>query len=140
VIRAARRAATHAALHASALAASVALAAPVRPAAAAPNAERGEAIYARCAACHALATNRVGPKHCGLFGRRAGSLPDFAYSPAMKRSGIVWNAQTLDRFLAAPLKMVPGTAMTYDGVPDAGERADLIAYLQRANRSVECTR
>ena len=108
------------------------------PAIAAPSAARGEAIYARCAACHALERNRVGPRHCGLFGRRAGSVPNFDYSPAMKNAHIVWNAQTLDRFLAGPLKMVPGTSMTYDGVPDVAERADLIAYLQQANRSPEC--
>jgi len=105
---------------------------------AAPSAVRGEAIYARCAACHALAQNRVGPKHCGLFGRTAGSVPNFDYSAAMKNAHIVWNTQTLDRFLAGPLKMVPGTAMTYDGVPDAAERADLIAYLREAGTSREC--
>ena len=106
--------------------------------AAPPSAARGEAVYARCAACHALAQNRVGPKHCGLFGRTSGSVPNFEYSAAMKRAHIVWNAQTLDRFLASPLKMVPGTAMTYDGVPDAAERADLIAYLREAGNSPEC--
>ena len=95
-------------------------------------------IYARCAACHALAYDRVGPRHCGLLGRKAGSVPGFDYSPAMKRSGIVWNAKTLDRFLAAPLERVPGTSMTYAGIPDARERADLIAYLASANRSAEC--
>ncbi|HEU5296899.1 MAG TPA: c-type cytochrome [Burkholderiaceae bacterium] len=108
------------------------------PALAAPSAARGEAIYARCAACHALERNRVGPKHCGLIGRSAGSVPNFDYSPAMKNAHIVWSAQTLDRFLASPLKTVPGTSMTYDGVPDAAERADLIAYLQQASRSPEC--
>jgi cytochrome c len=109
-------------------------------AAPAPSAARGEAIYARCAACHALAQNRVGPKHCGLFGRTSGSVPNFGYSAAMKDAHIVWNAQSLDRFLASPLKMVPGTAMTYDGVPDAAERADLIAYLRQAEQSPECAR
>ena len=103
-----------------------------------PSAQRGEAIYARCAACHALEYNRVGPKHCGLFGRPAGSVPGFDYSAAMKNAHIVWNAQTLERFLAAPLKAVPGTAMTYDGVPDAAERADLIAYLREAGASPQC--
>jgi len=102
------------------------------------SAARGEAVYARCAACHALAQNRVGPKHCGLFGRTSGSVPNFEYSAAMKQSHIVWNAQTLDRFLASPLKMVPGTAMTYDGVPDAADRADLIAYLREAGNSADC--
>ncbi|WP_443083557.1 c-type cytochrome [Variovorax sp. SRS16] len=102
------------------------------------DAVRGEQVYARCQACHALAVDRVGPHHCGLFGRLAGSVPGFAYSPAMKNSHIVWNDKTLDRFLAKPLAMVPGTAMTYDGVPDPQERADLIAYLKHANDTPEC--
>jgi len=114
------------------------LVAALDAAAAAPSAARGEAIYARCAACHALAQNRVGPKHCGLIGRTSGSVPNFDYSPAMKSAHIVWNAQTLERFLADPLKMVPGTTMTYAGIPDAGERADLIAYLREAGRSPQC--
>ena len=105
---------------------------------AAPDAARGEQLYVRCMACHALAADRVGPHHCGLIGRRAGSVAGFDYSPAMKRSGIVWNDKTLDRFLAKPLAMVPGTTMTYDGVADAQERADLIAYLARANQGVDC--
>ena len=104
----------------------------------APDAMRGEQVYARCLACHALAYDRVGPRHCGLFGRRAGSVPQFSYSPAMKKSGIVWNDKTLDRFLTQPLKMVPGSAMTYDGVADPKDRSDLIAYLKHVNETTEC--
>ncbi len=104
----------------------------------APDASRGQALYGRCEACHALAFDRVGPRHCGLFERQAGSVTGFAYSDAMKRSGIVWSARSLDRFLAKPMAVVPGTAMTYDGVADAGERADLIAYLERANADAAC--
>lgn len=121
---------------AAAWAAALALAAA--PCEAAPGAARGEQLYARCAACHALTTDRVGPRHCGLIGRRAGSVPGFAYSPAMKKSGLTWDVKTLDRFLAQPLKVVPGTAMTYDGVPDAKDRADLIAYLRQAGESPAC--
>jgi cytochrome c len=95
---------------------------------------QGEQLYARCQACHSLDVDRTGPHHCGLFGRRAGSVPGFDYSEAMKRSGITWNAQTLDRFLANPAAMVPGTEMTYAGVRDPGERAALIAWLQQATR------
>jgi cytochrome c len=91
----------------------------------------GEALYSRCLGCHAIEYNRTGPKHCGLIGRRAGSVPGYEYSPALKKSGIVWNEKTLDRFLADPLKAVPGTTMTYAGVPDAKERASLIAYLEQ---------
>ena len=67
-------------------------------------------------------------------------MEGFTYSPAMKRSKIVWNAGTLDGFLASPLTYVPGTAMGYAGVADAEERADLIAYLKRANESSLCGR
>lgn len=104
-----------------------------------PDTLRGEQVYARCLACHALAVDRVGPRHCGLFGRLAGSVPGFAYSQAMKKSKIVWNDKTLDRFLAKPMAMVPGTAMTYDGVPDPAERADLIAYLEHADEAPPCS-
>jgi cytochrome c len=112
-----------------ALAAMVGLA---ETAAAGGDATRGEELYARCAACHALAYDRVGPRHCDLLGRRAGSVAGFDYSDAMKRSKLVWNAKTLDRFIADPVRSVPGTTMTYAGVPDAKERADLIAYLSSA--------
>src|SRR5690606_25310026 len=116
--------------------------APVTPAASAPAPSgqqvRGQALYARCQACHALAQDRVGPRHCGLFGRTAGSLPGYAYSDAMKRSHIVWDAKTLDRFLTKPLALVPGSSMTYDGIADAQERADLIAYLKAASAGPDC--
>jgi cytochrome c len=95
----------------------------------------GERVYASCLACHTLEHNSVGPRHCGLFGRRAGTVAGFDYSPAMKRSGIVWNERTLDRFLVEPMKALPGTAMTFAGVPDARERADLIAWLKQASGS-----
>ncbi len=104
----------------------------------APDVVHGEQVYARCLACHALAMDRVGPHHCGLIGRRAGVVPSFDYSPAMKKSGLVWNEKTLNLFLKKPLKLVPGTSMTYDGVPDATDRADLIAYLKKANSGPEC--
>lgn len=119
------------------VAAGLALCAIAR-AAATPDAARGEQVYTRCLACHALAYDRVGPRHCGLLGRLAGSVPGFRYSQAMKSSRITWNDKTLDRFLAKPLKMVPGSAMTYDGVPDPKDRADLIAYLKLVNETPEC--
>lgn len=105
---------------------------------AAPDAVRGEQLYARCAACHALTFDRVGPRHCGLLGRRAGSVAGFDYSPAMKKSGMVWNETTLKLFLAKPLALVPGSSMTYDGVPDARDRDDLVAYLKAVNGAAAC--
>ena len=107
---------------------------------AAPEAVHGEQVYVRCMACHALAFDRVGPRHCGLLGRRAGSVSGFNYSAAMKKSRIIWSDKTLDRFLTKPLKMVPGTAMTYDGVANPRDRADLIAYLKHANETPECAK
>lgn len=105
---------------------------------AAGAAARGARIYERCMACHALETDRTGPRHCGLIGRRAGSVPDFAYSPAMREAKMVWTETNLDRFLESPLAAVPGTAMGYDGIKDAGERRDLIAYLRAAGRGPAC--
>jgi cytochrome c len=97
--------------------------------------QAGEAVYSRCLACHSLEYHRTGPKHCGLFGRRAGTAAGYEeYSAAMRRSKIVWNEKTLDRFLADPLKVVPGTTMTYAGVEDAKDRADLIAYLKKEGK------
>ena len=69
---------------------------------------------------------------------RAGSVPDFAYSGALKQSAIVWDEKSLDHFLAAPMKAVPGTSMTYAGIPDRQERADLIAYLRQVDQTPAC--
>lgn len=113
-------------------AAAFALVAAILPVAPAPAADavRGEALYKRCVACHSIERNRTGPKHACLIGRPAGSVEGYAYSKALVASGLVWDEATLDRFLAAPREAVPGTKMTYAGVKDAAERADLIAYLK----------
>jgi cytochrome c len=98
---------------------------------------RGEKIYGRCFACHAIDRDRTGPRHAGLFGRRAGSVPGFAYSPAMRKAGmdgLMWTEETLDKFLQNPTKFVPGTRMGYAGIKDDQERADLIAYLKQATK------
>ena len=94
--------------------------------------QHGRQIYQRCLACHSLEYNRSGPRHCGLFGRQAGTLPGYAYSKAMKSSGITWDESSLERFLENPLKALPGTKMAYAGVKNPQERADLIAYLRQA--------
>jgi cytochrome c len=119
--------------HLTAVAAVALLLLPRSPALAADgDPTRGEQIYHRCQGCHSIDANRVGPRHAGLFGRRAGSLDDYSYSDAMRAAGIVWDATTLDQFLAAPRKFIPGTKMPFAGIPDAQERADLIAYLKQA--------
>jgi len=94
------------------------------------NADHGKALYQeRCTACHSAQYNGVGPAHQGVFGRHAGRAPGFAYSQAVKDSDITWNETTLDRWLTDPEKFIPGQKMGIN-VPDAGERADLIAYLK----------
>ena len=94
---------------------------------------RGEQLYQQCAACHTLAANATGPMHCQLFGRPAGTAPGFEYSQAMRDSGLVWNVQSLDEFLTSPFTYVSGTKMGFAGFSDAADRADVIAYLYRAN-------
>jgi cytochrome c len=95
------------------------------------DAGRGEKRYEECVACHALEKGKesVGPDLHGVFGRKAGEAADFRYSPALRRSGIVWSEQTIDTFIADPQSVVPGNRMPFAGVPDASARADLIAYL-----------
>jgi cytochrome c len=107
---------------------------------AAGNAVRGQQLYqARCASCHSIEYNGVGPAHQGVFGRKAGSAPGYTYSPALQASTLVWNETTLGRWLANPEKLVPGQKMGIS-VPSAAERADLIAYLKRdANSSTRST-
>jgi cytochrome c len=104
------------------------------PARAGGDPARGEEIYERCMGCHSIERDRVGPHHLGLFGRKAGSVPGFDYSDAMRNSGIVWDETVLDVFITNPAKRVPGTKMGFSGIPDAAERADLIAYLKLATR------
>lgn len=97
------------------------------------DAAKGKELYAQCAGCHSLTENSVGPKHCGVVGRMAGSVPDYAYSEAMKQSGLTWDAKTLDEFLTAPISYVNGTKMGFAGLSDPTQRADVIAYLQQAS-------
>ncbi|GAA0750543.1 c-type cytochrome [Ideonella azotifigens] len=97
------------------------------------DAEHGRQLYqARCTACHSVAYNGVGPAHQGVFGRAPGSAPGFAYSPALsalKATGGVWTEATLDRWLSDPERFAPGQRMGVS-VPEAQDRADLIAYLK----------
>ena len=100
------------------------------------DAARGEARFQDCAACHRLDTgaNNVGPSLHGIFSRKAGEIADFRYSPAIKRSGIVWTPETLEKFITDPQAMVPGNRMPYAGMANATDRADLIAYLTKASQ------
>jgi len=89
----------------------------------------GKVLYQGCAACHSIDENDIGPKHRGVFGRHAGSIPDYRYSAALKNSGLIWDESMLDRWLTNPSALVPGTKM-YFKLDDAQSRADIIAYLR----------
>jgi cytochrome c len=96
----------------------------------AQDAGHGKTVFKACAVCHATDhANRVGPGLGGIVGRKAGTVPGFRYSNAMKKSGIVWDAKTLDAYLESPQKAVPGNRMPYAGLKNAADRADVIAYL-----------
>jgi cytochrome c len=91
---------------------------------------RGKELYQGCNACHSIDENDIGPRHKGVVGRKAGSLTDYNYSPALKSSGLTWDATTLDRWLTNPSALVPGTKM-YFKLESPKDRADVIAYLQQ---------
>jgi cytochrome c len=97
----------------------------------------GEVIFKQCAACHSLDpdTNKQGPTLAGIFGRHAGTVEDFNYSVANKNSGIVWDEDTLRKYLAAPQSVVPGTKMTFLGLTDPQQVEDIIAYLKEAAKT-----
>ena len=110
---------------------------PVEPIAtlmAAASAERGQVVASNCTSCHAVdpADNRrtAGPILWGVFGRAPASLPGFEYSSALQRLGGVWNEEALNAFVAHPMATAPGTSMQFEGLANAEERADLIAYLR----------
>jgi cytochrome c len=94
----------------------------------------GAQIYQRCQLCHSIEHDLVGPRHLGLFGRKAGSIAGYPYSAAMRSSGITWSEDTLNQFLSGPQAFVPGTRMTFTGFPDEQDRADVIAFLKDATK------
>ena len=117
------------------LAAACCLFAVAAPAArAAGDAKHGADVFAEeCGDCHSAVPgkDKKGPSLTGVIGRKAGSVASFAgYSDAMKASGIVWTAERIDAYVAAPKKVVPGGKMKYDGLGDAAARADVIAFVQ----------
>jgi cytochrome c len=102
------------------------------PAAWAADAGQGEEVYATCAACHGEkgAGNETGPALAGIVGRKAAGVDSFRYSAAMKRSRITWDAASLKEFIADPQGKVKGNRMPFDGLQDAREVDDLVAYLE----------
>lgn len=98
------------------------------------DAVNGKVLYdSRCTGCHSVDQNRVGPAHFGVFGRRAGLAVGYDYSPALKKSKVVWSAKTLDQWLAGPERLIPGQKMGYS-VTEAQDRADLIEYLKTLHK------
>ena len=98
--------------------------------AAEPDAKRGRVLYeSRCIACHSLDANRVGPRHRGLFGRKAGAVDDYPYSSALAASAIIWNDDSLERWLADPERLISGQRMNFR-ISESQDRTDIIAYLK----------
>jgi len=96
----------------------------------------GKQIFNRCAVCHSInaGENHIGPSLHGVVGRHAGTIPNFMYSGANKKSGIVWTQQKIFDYLKNPQAMVPGTKMTFPGLPKPQDRADVIAFLQQNSK------
>jgi cytochrome c len=110
-------------------AASLALGAGTSAAAAAAD---GSEIFANnCAVCHSTdpGTNKLGPSLASIVGRKSGGEPGFSYSPAMTKLNVTWDKATLDKYIADPQGMVPGTKMIFPGVKDEADRKALIDYL-----------
>lgn len=123
-----------AAAAATAVAALVLAAAAQAQSAPAGNAQHGSDLFAtHCAECHSMkeGKDKKGPSLFGIYGKPAAQRPGFAYSDAMKASGITWTADKLSAYLAAPKQAVPGGKMKYDGLPGEADRNDLIAYLAK---------
>ena len=100
------------------------------------DADRGAMAFRSCMACHTLEPGRhlTGPSLAGVWGRKAASSETYRrYSEALKKSDLVWDEPTLDSWLRAPQKLVPGNAMQFPGLPDDGVRADLVAFLKAAS-------
>ncbi len=101
-----------------------------------PNPARGRILFLRCASCHDIsnqASMKIGPNLMGVVGRKAGSLPGYAYSPAMKAQTFTWTPEMLDRWLTKPDAAVPGTMMAFEGIPAKADRDAVIAYLMKQN-------
>jgi cytochrome c2 len=107
------------------------------PVLAASDTEKGMQVFnSQCRACHSLEAdkNGVGPTLHGVFGRKAGSLPSYNYSAAMKKSEVTWNDDTVKQFLSDPHMFIPGDKMPFAGIKSQSQLDDLIAYLKEASR------
>ena len=111
--------------------------APVMHALRIADSEKGKSLFrGRCGACHTVDPNgpsKTGPNLHGVFGRKAGSLPGFSYSGAMKAAGVVWGEETLDAYLTDPRKSVPGDKMAFPGLPNNADRDSVIDFLRQSS-------
>jgi cytochrome c len=120
---------------------ALALAAPALAQTPLGDAEAGEKVFSKCRGCHEIgegAQHRIGPQLNGIFGRRAASQEGFNYSASLERlgnSGLEWHADTLDVYLENPRALASGTRMSFRGLNDPQERADLLAYLRTFSAS-----
>jgi len=114
----------------SSLYASLAAVLAAAPAVAA-DASRGELLFQTCSACHPVTGDGQGPDLHGVFGRKAAQMADFAYSEALRRADLVWDAKTLSEFIAKPQQKVPGTKMTFPGYDKPEDVAAVVAYLRK---------
>jgi cytochrome c len=96
------------------------------------DAAKGKTVFARCALCHDVkpGPKKMGPNLAGVFSRTSGTQAGFAYSPAMQKAKIRWDAKSIDTFITKPSALVPGNKMAFAGVPNPADRANLIAYLK----------
>lgn len=94
---------------------------------------KGKAVFARCAICHTVepGKNKLGPTLANIVGSKAGEVPGFTFSPAMKASKVVWTPAALDKYLLNPRTFMPGNRMIFVGLPNPEDRANLIAYLKK---------
>nr|WP_144905799.1 cytochrome c family protein [Novosphingobium taihuense] len=116
--------------------AGMAAAALVGGSASAQDAAAGKKVFMRCIACHAVqpgAGVKMGPNLAGVAGRKAAAAPGFKYSAAMQKAKLKWDDATLDKWLTRPAAVVPGTSMAFAGLPNAADRANVIAYLKKPN-------
>ena len=124
----------------STAAAAAALAVSMAASASAQEADtaRGQQLFnQQCRACHSLEKGRstmAGPSLFGMFGSKAGTAPGYEYSEAMIRSGLIWDDKTVAAYLRNPKEEVPGTKMAYAGMRQAGQIADMLAYLKQATQ------
>lgn len=98
--------------------------------------QKGKQVFNQCRACHSLkeGKNGIGPSLHGIFGEKAGTVPGYNFSRAMKSSDVLWNNSTLQKYLTNPQRFIPGNKMPFPGIKDQAQLQNLIAYLKQATK------